>query len=38
MDDGTPQIPAAPVVHNGTTYAIGQANNALAFPGLGMGW
>jgi malate dehydrogenase (oxaloacetate-decarboxylating) len=29
--------PAAPVVYNGTTYAIGQANNVLAFPGLGMG-
>lgn len=29
--------PTAPVIHNGTTYAIGQANNVLAFPGLGMG-
>ncbi|GHO79613.1 hypothetical protein KSD_73840 [Ktedonobacter sp. SOSP1-85] len=26
-----------PVTYNGTTYAIGQANNALLYPGLGLG-
>ncbi|MFB9176603.1 NAD-dependent malic enzyme [Dactylosporangium sucinum] len=30
-------IPVAPVTYNGTTYAIGQANNALLYPGLGLG-
>jgi len=29
--------PFDPVVHQGTTYTIGQANNALIFPGLGLG-
>lgn len=29
--------PFGPVTHNGVTYAIGQANNALVFPGLGLG-
>ncbi|WP_238011819.1 NAD-dependent malic enzyme [Dactylosporangium sp. AC04546] len=30
-------IPVAPVTHTGITYAIGQANNALLYPGLGLG-
>ncbi len=30
-------IPVAPVTHRGVTYAIGQANNALLYPGLGLG-
>ncbi|MER7007817.1 NAD-dependent malic enzyme [Dactylosporangium sp. NPDC000555] len=30
-------IPVPPVTHNGVTYAIGQANNALLYPGLGLG-
>ncbi|MEU6264138.1 NAD-dependent malic enzyme [Saccharopolyspora shandongensis] len=30
-------IPAHPVTYRGTTYAIGQANNALLYPGLGLG-
>lgn len=30
-------IPADPVVYNGVTYEIGQANNALVYPGLGLG-
>lgn len=30
-------IPAEPVVLNGVTYEIGQANNALVYPGLGLG-
>lgn len=30
-------IPSAPVVYNGITYNIGQANNALMYPGLGLG-
>ncbi len=29
--------PFEPVVHDGRTYAIAQANNALVFPGLGLG-
>ena len=30
-------IPAEPVDYNGVTYIIGQANNALIYPGLGLG-
>ena len=30
-------IPAKPVSYNGVTYDIGQANNALIYPGLGLG-
>jgi malate dehydrogenase (oxaloacetate-decarboxylating) len=30
-------IPVAPVPYEGVTYSIGQANNALLYPGLGMG-
>ena len=29
--------PFEPVTHNGTTYQIAQAKNALVFPGLGLG-
>ena len=29
--------PFEPVAYRGTTYAIGQANNALVFPGIGLG-
>jgi malate dehydrogenase (oxaloacetate-decarboxylating) len=29
--------PFAPVTYNNTVYAIGQSNNALIFPGLGLG-
>ncbi|MCA5014033.1 MULTISPECIES: malolactic enzyme [unclassified Enterococcus] len=30
-------IPVEPVTYNGVTYEIGQANNALVYPGLGLG-
>jgi malate dehydrogenase (oxaloacetate-decarboxylating) len=30
-------IPVHPITYNGVTYAIGQANNALLYPGLGLG-
>ena len=30
-------IPADPVEYKGVTYTIGQANNALIYPGLGLG-
>ena len=30
-------IPVPPVTYNRVTYAIGQANNALVYPGLGLG-
>lgn len=30
-------IPAEPVEYNSVTYVIGQANNALIYPGLGLG-
>ncbi|MCI2416016.1 NAD-dependent malic enzyme [Saccharopolyspora sp. K220] len=30
-------IPVSPVTYRGTTYTIGQANNALLYPGLGLG-
>jgi malate dehydrogenase (oxaloacetate-decarboxylating) len=30
-------IPSRPVTYKGITYAIGQANNALLYPGLGLG-
>src|SRR5690606_20974341 len=29
--------PFGPVAHGGTTYEIAQANNALVFPGIGLG-
>ncbi|MCB2292365.1 NAD-dependent malic enzyme [Clostridium algoriphilum] len=29
--------PSEPIIHNGVTYTIGQANNALLYPGLGLG-
>jgi Malic enzyme, NAD binding domain/Lyase len=30
-------IPVSPVTYKGVTYTIGQANNALLYPGLGLG-
>jgi malate dehydrogenase (oxaloacetate-decarboxylating) len=30
-------IPVNPITYNGVTYVIGQANNALLYPGLGLG-
>ena len=30
-------VPSAPVEHAGVSYDIGQANNALIYPGLGLG-
>ncbi|MFB9680814.1 NAD-dependent malic enzyme [Streptosporangium vulgare] len=30
-------IPVAPVTHDGLTHVIGQANNALLYPGVGLG-
>ncbi|MEO3867670.1 NAD-dependent malic enzyme [Nonomuraea sp. B12E4] len=30
-------IPIEPITYNGVTYAIAQANNALLYPGLGLG-
>lgn len=30
-------IPVDPVTYDGTTYTIGQGNNALLYPGLGLG-
>ncbi|WP_020576157.1 NAD-dependent malic enzyme [Actinopolymorpha alba] len=30
-------IPVHPITYHGVTYAIGQANNALLYPGLGLG-
>lgn len=30
-------IPVGDIVHDGVTYQIGQANNALMYPGLGLG-
>ena len=30
-------VPRDPVAYRGTTYTIGQANNALIYPGLGLG-
>lgn len=33
----TTGTPVAPLEHDGTTYTIGQANNVLVFPGIGLG-
>ncbi|MGI5888711.1 MAG: malolactic enzyme [Oscillospiraceae bacterium] len=30
-------IPSGPIEYNGVTYEIGQSNNALVYPGLGLG-
>ncbi|MEV0231786.1 NAD-dependent malic enzyme [Nonomuraea sp. NPDC050786] len=30
-------VPVNPITHNGVTYAVAQANNALLYPGLGLG-
>ncbi|MER5427005.1 malic enzyme-like NAD(P)-binding protein [Streptosporangium roseum] len=30
-------IPIEPITYNGVTYAIAQADNALLYPGLGLG-
>lgn len=30
-------IPVDPITYNGVTYTIGQANNAMLYPGIGLG-